>query len=202
MPASDPNPNHNPSPHPHPSPRPSPSRRPQPSPNANQARQPMPADLLAPAGRLPLRQSRTPRKPKNERPLPGHHLLRASSTGALLTPRGQRVGLLTPRSQAPTPRETNRLSPGWESTMMASPTGWDSTNLHPCYSPERRASLALSPTKLERLELERSNSSKPNVDLLHPTSDVFHSTPFQVRARVRGRVRVRVRVRGRVRVRA
>ena len=86
--------------------------------------------------------------------------------------------------------------------MMASPTGWDSTNLHPCYSPERRASLSLSPTKLERLELERSNSSKPNVDLLHPTSDVFHSTPFQVRARVRGRVRVRVRVRGRVRVRA
>ena len=67
--------------------------------------------------------------------------------------------------------------------MMASPTGWDSTNLHPCYSPERRASLALSPTKLERLELERSNSSKPNVDLLHPTSDVFHSTPFQSKSR-------------------
>ena len=67
--------------------------------------------------------------------------------------------------------------------MLATPTGWDS-NLLPAYSPERRASL--SPTKLGQLELERRNSSKPNVDVLHPTSEVFHSTPFQSKSRCVG----------------
>lgn len=146
-----------------------------------EARQPIHSDILAPTGRLPLRQSRTPRRAKQERQLPGHHLLRGSSTSALLTPRGQRVGLLTPRSQAHTPREANRLSPGWGSTMLPTPTGWDSNqwdgNLLPSHSPERRASL--SPTKLEKLEFERRSSSKPNVDVLHSTSEVFHTTPFQ-----------------------
>ena len=42
--------------------------------------------------------------------------------------------------------------------------------LTPTLTLTRRASL--SPTKLERLELERKNSSKPNVDVLHSTSEV------------------------------
>ena len=39
-----------------------------------------------------LRRVLLPRSTYQERPLPGHHLLRGSSTSALLTPRGQRVG--------------------------------------------------------------------------------------------------------------